>query len=934
MTTNNPQSVRAKHSWLICLLLILPPSRAADSPIVGIVLSAENAFVQIPGRETAFAAATGMELRPGYRIRTERGNVRFAFCPGRVAVTLGPQREIVIPDSALPADLLSDSQRLSFCDFPAVAEPGLATVRGVTQAAPTAPPPTVPKADLLGSIARARGFELAGESAAAAVEYHRIAAEYPAATWTRGVRVPIAASPRMPPAAAGGKTFALLIGISQYPPESPLPSLQFADADAKAFAEFLESAKGGGVPKEQIRLLLNGEATRDRIDSSVNGFVAQAAGRQNTLVLFIAAHADDPVTEEDPATGVAISRNPFILTADTNRQDVKTTGYPMDQLRVLIAEQTLRFGRVIVYLDICHAGYVRDAGSNRELTPAVKRVFDAREGTIGMMLASGAKNFAYEADQFGGHGAFTYTVLDGLNGHAARPNQSSITFAELYRYVLNGVGDLTNNTQNPDKFATDEQMLVLDDVTREPGIKLPKAIPLPESATRRRRGVPQVHGKTELSDIASTSEFEALVKKDPLGALPAYARIASDASIPDQVKMQEAEALRVALEERGQQVIIKYLRGEQSPQTKADFELGGRYFEEALRLAPASTFDESRMLFCKGRALIFDREESHYQMAEGLLERAILLDPARSYAYNALGIAYLEQVRTHAGYYARAVAAFHDARRFAPNWAYPLHNLALTYSEQGDFRAALRAYSQAMGLAPEYSYLPYNLALLNQRMNRLDDAEKLYRIALRTAEEARRSGVNAAVSPWKERADILNALGTLAAARHHEKSAGDFYEAALKEDPQLAAAKHNLATLLSRRGPSAEAERLWRENIAADANSMESRLALAEYLERKGDAPEAAVEFEALIQAFPDQTGARRGLAKLYSKAGRWRDAMSQLEAARATSPNDPRLLEELGDAAAKAGKRAEAESAYRDAGRKYTDKRDRKRVAAKSDSP
>jgi tetratricopeptide (TPR) repeat protein len=433
--------------------------------------------------------------------------------------------------------------------------------------------------------------------------------------------------------------------------------------------------------------------------------------------------------------------------------------------------------------------------------------------------------------------------------------------------------------------------------------------------------------------LVDASEFEALVRKDPLGALPVYERISSDPTVPRDVKIQRAESLRVALEEHGQQIVIQYLRGEQSPQTKTSFELGGRYFEEALRLAPSSTFDESRMLFCKGRALIFDRQESHYQEAERLLERAILLDPERSYAYNALGIAYLEQVRTHADYYARAVAAFDDARRFAPAWAYPMHNLALAYSEQGDFRSAERAYSQAMLLAPDYSYLPYNLALLYQRMNRLDDSEKLYRTALRAAEEARRSGVTPAISPWRERGDIWNGLGTVAAARHKEKAARDFYESALKDDPQLAAAKHNFAVLLSRRGPSTQAEQLWRENIAADANAIESRLALAQYLERNGEATRAIVEFEALIRVEPDQAGARRELAQLYSKAGRWEDAVKQLEAARAKSTNDPGILEELGDAAAKAGNRSEAESAYRDAERLYVDKRDRKRVGAKGNS-
>jgi hypothetical protein len=41
------------------------------------------------------------------------------------------------------------------------------------------------------------------------------------------------------------------------------------------------------------------------------------------------------------------------------------------------------------------------------------------------------------------------------------------------------------------------------------------------------------------------------------------------------------ERLRVALEDCGQQTILRYVEGDQIPQRKADFLLGGEYFEEA-----------------------------------------------------------------------------------------------------------------------------------------------------------------------------------------------------------------------------------------------------------------------------------------------------------------------------------------------------------------
>ena len=900
-----------------------------DAVPVGIILTASDSLVHFPGVETWITAAPGMELRPDYRLRTNGGTVRFAFCPDRTVLTLLPGHELAIPSSHLgeTAGEFGDIGNLASCNLP-----GLPARRlDGNGASPNRPPSIGSKVDLLEAIQSAEALSRAGNDPAAADEYRRIASDYPEAVWARGM--PIVDQSRLAKSPQG-KTFALLIGISRYPKESPLANLMYADADAKTFSTFLQTPRGGGIPSSQIKLLLNNEATRDGIDSAVRTFVNQAAGAQNTLILFVAAHGHFLTINKDPKTQKIVERDPYIITADVYRQDVKTTGYPMAELRNLIAEQTLRFGKVLVYLDVCHAGYVRDAASEIGLQPAVKRVFSDRQGNVGVMMASEANSFAYEAAEFGEHGAFTYYVLDGLNGGAAHRNDPVITFADLYRHVVDGVGDLTNNTQSPDKFVNNDRMAVLDDVTKSPGIKLPKATPLPENATRRHRGAaPAPRAPDQESETPPFSQFESLARRDPLAAIPKYAGLAADPSVPEETRQQWAETLRVSLVEHGQQILIQYMHGEQLPQTKAEFEICGRYFEEALRLPLATTFDESRMWFCKGRALIFDRDDAHYQEAVRLLERAILLDPDHAYAYNALGIAYLEQVRAHADYYQRAIAAFHDALRFAPEWAYPMHNLALTHAEQGNFALAVASYRKAMLLAPAYSYLPYNLALLNQRMNRLGDAESLYRIAMREAEEARSSGLVPPVSPWRERANILNALGTVAAAKRRYRIAQDYYGQALQEDPQLTGAKYNLAALLSRTGPSQRAVQLWRENIAAEPASPASRLALAEYLARYDDRAGAIREYEEVVQVAPNHTAARQELAKLYASSNRWQDAYDQLGEAHKQMPDHAGIAEEYGDAAVKLGRMAEGAAAYRKAARLYSDKRDRKRMEAKLSS-
>lgn len=312
---------------------------------MGLILAASDSSVQFPGVETWLTAAPGLALLPGEHIRTGGGTVRFAFCPDRTAQTLLAGHEITIPRSHLPEapGVFGDIRELAFCDLPSARQ--LAR----DGATPNPVPTKGPKVDLLDTIQRAEVLARSGDRSAAAAEYRRIASDYPEAMWTRGIILPDKPASATNPT---GKTFALLIGISNYPKESPLGNLMYAHADAQSFAEFLQTPKGGSVPANQIKLLLNSEATRDGIDSAVRTFVNQAAGKQNTLILLVAAHGHFLTTNADPETGAIVGRDPYIVTADVYRQDVKTTGYPMAEFRNLIAEETLRFGRVIVYVDV------------------------------------------------------------------------------------------------------------------------------------------------------------------------------------------------------------------------------------------------------------------------------------------------------------------------------------------------------------------------------------------------------------------------------------------------------------------------------------------------------------------------------------------------------------------------------------------------------
>jgi tetratricopeptide (TPR) repeat protein len=863
------------------LLLAALPICAADSHPVGIVLAANgNAEYRRAGTDSWLTAGEGMVFSAGDSLRATSGTIRFAFCPGKTAATLSAGKTLLVPASDLGAEA-SDRAPVPSCEIPAVPETSGVMARGNGGPASAMPDCNEQKPDLLGALADVANAAKGGDNLKEIATLGKISC-YPHATWTRGVVAHLSTTPITTTHETGpGETYALLVGISDYPAETKQGKLQYAHVDAETFAKFLRARRGGAIPDSHIRLLTNKDATLAHIEEAISTFVRDARGPTNTLIILLAGHGDYLPTKIDPATGKEIETAPFFITYDSYNQDQKTTGLKMSRFQEIIAEEALSFKRVFAFVDVCHAGHVQET-SDKELPDAVRKVFNDNQGALGLMMAAGSRGVAYESDKFGGgHGAFTYAVLEGLNGKVEPNQQHEIVYDDLSGYVNNRVRELTDNAQKPTDLETRYDPVIFENAVAQPTIDLGPATKMAKEETgRRERGRPEPQ--------------RATVDQPP--------------------PIAEPDDARVNAEDRGQQILIRYLRGEQNAMVKADFEQCAGYFETAWRLQPANAFDESRMLFCQGRAAIFDRTAQAYAAGMGLLERSILLDPERGYAYNALGIAYLEQARGDANNYARAIAAFRDAIRFAPQWAYPLHNLALTYSEQGNFLAASRAYQQAMTLAPDYSYLPYNLGLLNQNVNRLDEAERYYRQAIAAAQKARDSGIEPKAENWRERAVIWNALATVEMARKRYKQAREDLMLSKADDPELGVWKHNQALLLTRKGPSAEAERLWREAIAVDPPGYASRIALMEYLLRNGRDADARAEFESLVGSLGLPGG-----------------GTPKLEELRNHLPFDAELFELYGDEAAQKGHAEDARAGYAAAESAYRTKQDRARVEKKA---
>jgi len=912
--------------------LTLPAVETKEEP-VGLILSAAGGKVLRTNTETPIAARAGDILFSGDSLKAADTAASFLYCPTKGNQTLDAGGEVVLDPKQLKvkSGKLEPPKPVNACFLPQVVRVAVASQQhyGVSMTRGLAKPegdviafdalPADAKAelapfeaalkatpdDLAALVQEAAVFDRRKLEANALATYRKIAAKWQDAVWVRGrifeleeslaTQAAIKAAEISPDA----KTYALMIGVSKY---QKLPQdlwLQYADADAKAFGQHLSSVRGGGVPADQMLVLTNEFATTAAVRNAFQTFLKNRAGKKDTVFILIAGH------------GTVDSRGAFVLTYDSDPQDLSSTAIPMAEIQALVDDELSKVGRVVMMADICRSAAIGNIKSV-SIGSAVEKLAEAQGEMLGLM-ASRPKELATEGPQFGGgHGAFTWSLLQGLEGLAAKNGEKQVTAGDIIDYVRDAVPKLTSNKQHPRDFGSIENATRLSDLSKQ-GINLTRFKTLWDS----RNGEPLYlagpqQAAVPLQVTQDVDAFRAavvarrLLPTDPGTAWDLLAKLRTE--LPPGLMLIEENVLRVALEDQAQQVLLRYLAGDQNPQTKTDFDGGSSYMEAALRLTPESLYLEGRDSFFKGRSLLFDKQ---YAPAANLLEQAVRIDPGEAYGYNALGIAYLEQAD-----FAKAIPAFRDAARRAPNWSYPLHNLALSYVEAGNSAGAIRSYQAAMKITPQFSYLPYNLGLVYQRINRRREAETAYRRAMLLAPE----------SP-----EPLNALGSLKASEGKAAEAEKFYRDALVKNPSLLAARHNLALLLAgQKGRRDEAIAAWQQNLTLDPNHLASRLSLAETMAAAGDTAGAIAQYEAVIAQKPVYIAARVALAGLYVKANQLDAAVEQLRAAVKQDGQNASLWEQIGDAEKLRNHPDEAREAFANALKLQVVKGDQKRIRTK----
>jgi WD40 repeat protein len=229
------------------------------------------------------------------------------------------------------------------------------------------------------------------------------------------------------------KLYVLAVGVSAYSNASY--NLGYPAKDAKDFAAALERQKGGLYREVVVKVLTDGQATKDDVLDGLDWIRKETTAKDVAVVLLAGHGVNDP-------TGAY-----YFLPFNADPDRLLRTGVKWSDIRDTVAAIP---GKVLFFVDTCHSGNVLGTtrrGIQDDLTGPINELASAENGAI-VFAASTGKQYSLEKPEWN-NGAFTKAVVEALDGRADYTGRGRITINMLDLYISERVKELTRGSQTP-----------------------------------------------------------------------------------------------------------------------------------------------------------------------------------------------------------------------------------------------------------------------------------------------------------------------------------------------------------------------------------------------------------------------------------------------------------------------------------------------------
>jgi len=502
------------------------------------------------------------------------------------------------------------------------------------------------------------------------------------------------------------QSYALVVGIAHYENLPATAQLQYPGRDAQSIYTTLISQQGGEFPASHVHMLTDSQATLANVLHELDTWLPSVTAPDDRVLIYFAGH------------GFISGGKGYLAPYDIDTHNIAATAIPMETLGRLVGT-TIKGKWKVLITDACHSGAITPETDPKQLNQLLLDVHQS----IFSLTASRDREQSFESAEWGGgHGIFTYYVVQGLQGSADANSDGVVTADELAEYVHTNVRQATGSRQNPtsERGSFDPNMLLAFNPDRSKSV----------SAASLNYGTLIVQTNMDNTEFWLDGKQAGVVNKTAALRLPGLTpgshtikavHLGYEPDGPREEMIYPGQetsvSVRILIPRRRSQAAVDLL-DEGVEFYKKGFKANYEKAEEKLNQAIAidANYSEAYMYLGRVENALWQDDKS-----TAAFKRAIAIDPDYEEARVSYAAALLDQ-----GGLDEAVRQLNAALEKKTNDGTALYLLSQAYAREGDFAAGKKAALHATSVAPGNGEGHFWLAECERHLNEAVEAEAEY----------------------------------------------------------------------------------------------------------------------------------------------------------------------------------------------------------------
>ena len=247
-----------------------------------------------------------------------------------------------------------------------------------------------------------------------------------AGTWANGRHIQNNTTPQNNMPKQASNVWAVIVGVSSY---NHMPTLKFTDDDAYRMYAFLKSPEGGALADDHLQILIDEDATRNKVLGALENIFLKA-GRDDLVLLYFSGH------------GLQGSFLPSDFDGFNNK-------ILHEEINSIFQRSQAKYKLCIA--DACHSGsLIATKGATTVENTTAKYYETLAQSSPGTALILSSKSNETSLESSGlRQGVFSHFLIKGLKGEADGNYDKIVTIQELFDYTDYNVRTYTGNRQSP-----------------------------------------------------------------------------------------------------------------------------------------------------------------------------------------------------------------------------------------------------------------------------------------------------------------------------------------------------------------------------------------------------------------------------------------------------------------------------------------------------